>query len=575
MLGMALGVLLNLYSAAWADWLASTGAEVAPNFAEISVLENRVLVDLEVDPADFLSFFPDAVPPSNGAQTLELPSPEGLRVALSVGTEHAPMLDGKIKLLEPRKRKPRPVAGRYRGSASQRAQPLSEKVIFARIEFRWSKRPDAVTLAPPMDASGRAQVTLGFLLRHKSVPVTDYRYLAQAERLSLDWSDPWFSTFENPNLTRHHKSPIMGFLRMEPREIRQEVIFRLRDLEKWTGLDLGVDTTLDDGAFERIREAGRRVLTRQSRLLVDGSQVEPTSISIHPLDIGVTGISVLESAKGMERETALLGAVLSYPQPDLPKNVVLSWDLFPDGVDIIPVSVADPAGAVPSQSFRGDRDVEWINFLKDWSNPSTQTIPITIRVLTIPFVSLALIGLSLAFAILALLRPRRRLLNAGGALLLVLFAYLTLPIASVRLPIQHVTTLNDDTAVKVVGRTIDNSATAMLEVDGERFTAALKPFVPGSDLDAVGTEIRRGLSVVLPSGARAQIRATKDLRIESVTQGKTSQQVLATWTSLVDGGHFGHQHQRLIRYRGLFDLKAHDGAWHLVGLTILSGDTVS
>jgi hypothetical protein len=254
---------------------------------------------------------------------------------------------------------------------------------------------------------------------------------------------------------------------------------------------------------------------------------------------------------------------------------VLSWDLFPDGVDIIPVSVADPAGAVPSQSFRGDRDVEWINFLKDWSNPSTQTIPITIRVLTIPIVSLALIGFALAFAILAVLRPRRRLLKTSGALLLALFAYLTLPIASVRLPIQHVTTLNADIAAQVVGRTIDNTATAMLEVDGERFKAALKPFVPGSDLDAVATEIRRGLSVVLPSGARAQIRATKDLRIESVTQGKTSQQVLATWTSLVGGGHFGHQHQRLIRYRGMFDLNACDGAWYLVGLTILSGDNVS
>ena len=129
-LGLALGALLTLYSAAWADWLASTGAEVAPNFAEISVLDNRVLVDLEVDPTDFLSFFPDAARPSNSAEPPELPSPEGLRVALSVGTEDASMLDGKIELLELRRRQPRPVARRYGGSASQREQPLSEKVIF-------------------------------------------------------------------------------------------------------------------------------------------------------------------------------------------------------------------------------------------------------------------------------------------------------------------------------------------------------------------------------------------------------------------------------------------------------------
>jgi hypothetical protein len=119
---------------------------------------------------------------------------------------------------------------------------------------------------------------------------------------------------------------------------------------------------------------------------------------------------------------------------------------------------------------------------------------------------------------------------------------------------------------------LENIAVAMLETDDAGFNTALEVFVAGESIEAVGPEIRRGLTVALPSGAEARTEEIVNLVVEEIekTAGSSSHQILTSWTARVSGGHWGHMHRRKISYRGLAEISQIDGTWFLNGLTVLN-----
>ena len=106
---------------------------------------------------------------------------------------------------------------------------------------------------------------------------------------------------------------------------------------------------------------------------------------------------------------------------------------------------------------------------------------------------------------------------------------------------------------------IRNAAVAMLEIRPERFDAALAPFVSADAIGAVGDEMRRGLSVNLPSGAHALTESIGDVAVEKIDTRGEGLSLLATWKALVSGGHWGHMHRREIQFRALIDVAEADG----------------
>jgi hypothetical protein len=142
--------------------------------------------------------------------------------------------------------------------------------------------------------------------------------------------------------------------------------------------------------------------------------------------------------------------------------------------------------------------------------------------------------------------------------------------ADIRLPVAGPPVAED--AAVILTRLLDNAAIAQLETREAAFVAALAPFVADPQRAEVGTEIRRGLSVNLPTGARARLEGIDAMRIEELTPTDTGMRVLAGWTGRAVGGHFGHVHRRTVAYRGLFDLARAEASWLLDGLTILEAE---
>lgn len=562
---LCLGAFLLLASqTATADLISPFGGETAPNFAEIDVLDDRVLITLEIDKSDYPIF---VAPESEAGESLAERTGRTMNVAID-GVAVEPQLE----TIGVRPRTPR-VSAAWPAATAVADQRRSAEVVHAVLDYPFEARPATVTIAPPPGDQGFPAVSIGMLVSHLGVPVNDYRYLSQAETLQLDWQDPWLSAFENPNLKRHQASPVTAFLSVEPREVRQEVLLRVADLEHWTSLDFGDGRSLSSSELAAVEVAAEDLFRRTSALTIDGEVVTPDDVLVGFLSLGPTGLDVLEDADYIDGTADLLGVILSFPQPDLPQRVDMDWQLFPDGTESIPVIISDPAGGVPGTLTRAAPEVSWTNFLKGWSRPEMQPVIVPSGpTFSIPYLSLASAVLAALAAGLAWrATSRRRLGLAAAAVLLVVLAVAGRGVAQeVRLPVSGAPSTEE--AVIILTGLLDNVAIAQLEPREVTFARALAPIAADTRRAEVGAEIRRGLSINLPTGARARTEATENLLIEELTPTDTGMRILATWTGRAVGGHFGHTHRRTVRYRGLFDLVQAGDVWLLDGLTIIESE---
>ncbi len=544
-----------------ADLVSPYGGETAPNFVELSVESDHVRVILEVD----LNDYPIFVIPDDGSGT-SLAERTGRNLQIWADEEE---LTSATNTIDVRPRISRQTAA----SAQYRPRPRSENVVYVEMEFPFNGKPERITFIPPLSPDGIPLASLGVVAEHMGVPVTDYRYLSQAETMLPDWDDPWFSKFENPNLTRHHKSPMMSFLAMEPRVVRHEIILRLKDYETWADLDFGDADRLTTDDVASIKSGVSDFFAIRNPLAVDGKPMKPETVQVSRIEVGAEGLRVLPDEAEAIRKTMLLGVVLSYPVATLPNRVDLAWELFPDGLDIIPITISDPAGAVPSQIYATDPVVSWNNHLKTWTNPKTG--PVVVKVAGVAQVHSLAFGLGFLCLICAYFSLQRTngqrlillgLTGAFGAAAIVTYSLNNPPTAPEP----------DEIATRqIVEGLVTNIGTTMLETRDDSSVAAMEPFVEAINRDKVQAEMRRGLSVTLPSGAMARVEAISDLNVESFTPGeeRNQHQALASWTARVSGGHWGHLHRQAVSYRGLLDVSRHGDHWMLDDLTIISAKT--
>ena len=158
-----------------------------------------------------------------------------------------------------------PFAGMINPYTRQRVPeaPADKRVLYAEMIYPFKGKPKSITMVPPLDEEGRARVTIGFIAYHKAVPVIDFRYLGSPAKLNLNWADPWYSRFDNPNLKRHHKSALMSYLYVEPHEVRHEVLIRVKDMEEWMDLGLRGKEYIEVDELDGLREADWGVSSRK------------------------------------------------------------------------------------------------------------------------------------------------------------------------------------------------------------------------------------------------------------------------------------------------------------------------
>ena len=570
-----------------ADWINLTGAETSPNIAEIYVLNDQVKVILEVYIQDLPTF--DDLVPDDWLKTLKTQRPplsERLQhfssQTLQFVTETGEKLQAQLELVEPRERTDRqsPFAGMINPSTRQRVPeaPSDKRVLYAELIYPFNKKPQTLTMIPPLDEKGRALVTIGFIAYHKSVPIIDFRYLGNPAKLILNWEDPWYSKFDNPNLKRHHKSALMSFLYVEPYEVRHEILTRVKDLETWMDLGLRGSEYIEVDELDPLKQRIGEFLVQKNIVRVEGTPLRPILDRTNYVKVGLTGIKLLENPERLEISTAIVGVIFAYITEGMPKEVTVDWELFTDHIQQVPTQAVDPAGPFPSFVTPEDPVLTWTNFLKNYTIPTVHTVAVsdTVEALQIP------VGTILCFtALLPLGWSIRRRANkmqayrwplglaigliAGGAVLIPFFH------VSIAKPAALVNSLSDEEATIILRSLLKNVYRAFdFRQEGDVYDK-LALSVEGDLLADIYIQNRKSFAVKKAGGAQAKVQEVEILetQAEPVRDYPGAFALKGQWTAMGTVGHWGHVHTRKNHYEAIVTVEPIEGNWKITGLELL------
>ncbi len=570
-----------------ADWINLTGAETSRNIAEIYVLDDHVKLVLEIYVAD-LETFEDLVP-DDWLKNVDPDRPalaERMRRLSSSTfqfvTQGGAQLQAQLQLVEPRIRKDRqsPFAGMINPVTRQRVPeaPQDKRVLYAELLYPFTERPNELTIIPPVDEEGRAKVTVGFIAYHKAVPIIDFRYLGAPAKVALDWDDPWYTKFDNPNLKRHHKSALMSFLYVEPFEVRHEILTRVRDLEQWMDLGLRGDEYIEVDELEPLKQRIGEFFLNKNPVTIDGKRLKPILDRSNYVKVALTGIQLIERPERLEISTAIVGVILAYITDGMPRQVKVDWELFTDQIQRVPATAIDPAGPLLSYVEPQDKVHTWTNFLKNYKMPTVEQVRVDAALTTmqIPVASiLCLIGL------VPVVRKWRtqnkaggstRMLIASGALLVIgglaLYPFAQVSVAK---PAAMAPALTDADAQLVLQALLKNVYRAFDFREEEDVYDKLALSVDGDLLADIYLQSRKSLQVQKAGGAQAKVKDVEVLAagVDGRPDRPLAYTLKANWTALGTVGHWGHIHTRKNLYDALVTVDAVDGNWRITDLELL------
>ncbi|WP_133170032.1 hypothetical protein [Shimia abyssi] len=564
-----------------ADFVPLNGAAVTSNIAEIRVSDDGVQVNLEVFVRDIPVF--EALVPERWYkdETSTLPAlaeriKDFAQNGLSIrGTDGVP-LNVIANLVEPRTRIDRasPLAGQRDPVSGQvvPAPPNDKRVLYAELFYSFGDaRPEQITITPPMDENGRLRASIGMIVYDRDVPVIDFRYLSDQETLNIDWSDPWYTSFENSTLKRHYRFPIQTFLYATPYEIRHEALVRVRDAAEIIGAPIA-GRTLTAAERKEIETRLPSVLNERSPMTVEGEKVVPFFDRLSFMRIGQRGLNFLGDDVEILTDADFVGLIYSHPANGYAQEATVEWTAFPNRVTNVPGSATDAAGPFLTELTPQDTVLTWINHFKTYE-PAV-IAPVAFgkeRTVDVPLLTIVLITFTIgAAAILSRRRsvPVAQRIGVVGILVVVTgvstqFGWITVlnPVAGVP---------DDPAATRITGHLIENFHKGLQAKIPQRLDDALNVSISEESFQDVKQELTRALLVEMQGGGVGTIDGIRDLVVTNTAAASGGNGFMATvnWSATASGNHWGHPHQKNIRFSALMDVAPIDGSWKLTGMTV-------
>jgi len=575
-------------TSAKADWINLSGAENAPNIAEIHIHDDHVKIELEIFVDDMVTFdrlIPDAFFKDTAIKR-PLPADRMRQFSnedLQILTDSGRKLQAKLKLVEPRFRKerPSPYAGKINPYTLQLipGPPEDKRVFYVELIYPFKNKPKSLTIIPPLDEKYKiSKVPIGFVTYHNGVPVNDFKFLSGPSTVTLDWADPWYSAFDNKALKRWQRGGVMSFLYIEPYEVRHEILARVKDLSAWIDLGLRGDEFIEADENEPLKKRVGEFFLKQDKVLIDGKQLRPILDRTAFVKYAMTGSTFLVQPEQLPINTATVGVIITYLTKGIPQEVTSTWDLWSDRIQKVPADAIDPAGPFPSYVTPDENVLTWKNFLKTYQIPTVTQIELD-ESLTTMKIPLASVLCLLAMLPLALqIRKRRQnakpvglhigfviFFMAGSALL---YPFLKVAVAK---PSVMAPKMIDKDAVSVLNSLLKNIYRSFDFREEEDVYDRLATSVSGNLLSEIYLQNRKSLVVTQAGGARARVKEVEilDVDVNHLDDRPLGLLFRATWTAMGSVGHWGHIHIRKNQYEANITVEPVDGAWKITGLELL------
>ena len=569
-LGLFVGLCPSLVPA---DAIIVTKAMTATTIAEVFVEEDTVTIDLEIGLPD-LEGFPDLLPDllyeqlGHDPMPLTERIPRFFREGFVVRADGGPPLPGRVEGIEVRPRirrdeitgEPLPVS----------AEDEEEPVVFVRLVYPLERRPQTLTLRPPRSESGFVAANIGLVTYHRGLPVNDFRYLGNEERLELDWDDPWYSRFDNRNLRRQYNAPMQAFLYVDPYEVRKEIVLRPKDLEQWIDLGLAGKEIIPAAEQGALKGKVAEFLADLNPVTINGEPVEGVLDRIHFIRRSLRKTGVIDPPEDLDTISATLGVIFVYPIDGLPDEATLEWELWSDRIEMLPAIATDEAGGLPSFLTPDDPVLRWQNFL---TNP---TVPGLVEVqapraggglwfgiiAVLAGIALAAVVVSAGKRIRGGARPTWGTIAIATGLVVVVVLGGSRSLSSSRVA--------DEDAAAIVESLLKNVYRSFDYRDESRIYDILEQSAAGDLLTDIYLETRRSLEIENQGGARAKVNEVEMVESKhSDLGGEVGFVSRSTWNVSGSVGHWGHIHRRRNQYEARVTVKAIDGTWKITDLELL------
>ncbi len=464
---------LMTMSSAEADWINLSGAQNAPNIAEIYINDDHVRIELEIFVNDMVAFdrlLPDEFFKGSNIRraALEERLQQFSNEDLQVIADNGQKLQATLKLIEPRFRRARPMPvpwkiNPYTGQPIP-GPPKDKRVLYAELVYAFIQKPKSLTIIPPLDEDGKiSKVPIGFMTYHKGAPLHDFRYLSEPSTVTLDWADPWYSEFEKKALRRWQLSGVMSFLYIEPYEVRHEILARVKDLAAWLDLGLRGDEFIEADENDPLKKRAGEFFLKRDQTLIDGKQIRPILDRVSFVKYSTTASTFVVQPEQLPINTAMVGVIITYLTDGIPQQVTNEWDLWSDRIQKISTNAIDPAGGLPSYVTPDDNILTWTNFLKKYVPPTVAEVDVD-EALTTMKIPLASVLCLLALMPLGLqIKKRKKNIRSIGLYIglavmfivgsVVLYPFLKVGVAK---PAVLAPKMTDDKAVTVLNSLLKN-----------------------------------------------------------------------------------------------------------------------
>ena len=557
--------LLALSPTAQAHLTKYTGAEHSSTVAELSIDAGSVTLRLEIGDLD-RGAFADLLGEEVSGQD------EGSLGLLLAGDDGTP-LAGKVTIVERRPRTDRSMASQPTAAR----QPGRPEVTYVEVTYDLATQPATLTLTPPRGIGGdEAAAEIGFIVYHETIPVIDFQYLKRPETLRLDWLDPWYTAFENADLTRHHSAPLMTFLYVEPYEVRFEILIRLKALASWMSLDVPSQEAIDPPTQARLREQIGQFLLQQSQVRIDGVKSRPLLDRVEFVRVTPGSIQALDAAERPTFHTALVGVILAYVTPGPPQEVTADWTHFDDQITSIPSTIIDPVSRLPYDLTPEQPTLRWTNLFDEY-NYQVATIDAMAAQAAMPIVLPVPSCLLCLIAALFITYGRRLGLHVvsritGFAVFIAMaFGLVAFGQIEVRNPLQAPYRLPEAEALMTLQGLLQNTYRAFdFRAEADVYDK-LAVSVSGDLITDIYLQSRKRLVMEEQGGARAKVQDVQLLdAVQSGPPGKRQRFTFqCTWRITGTVNHWGHTHQRRNQYDALITIRPIEQAWKIVALDVI------
>ncbi|WP_170387935.1 hypothetical protein [Ruegeria atlantica] len=569
-----------LATAVKGDVIPYSGAEVARNIAVFRIEDGGIRLELEIYPED-LEVFEHAFQLKLTTASLATPAkfhqslgenPESLVVARTDGKS----LPFDVIRVEHRQRIDRasPFAGMTDPLTGRPipSPPENSDVMYLEVFYSFEgARPETLILSPLYAEDEAPAASIGFMLFDRAVPVSRFSFLKTDMQLTIDWTDPWYSAFTNPNFNRSAQDGTSSFLYVAPRELRHEILIRVRELASWIDQEFTTGNRLEPALQSQIMSAALEEFKDRNPLSISGETVASASARGAFLTLGERGFQVVEGAPTLIADTTFVGLILTYPVSELPTTASINWDMFGDTIQKVPITLTDIAGPFYAWASPDEPAVTWTNHLKRYNDPKVTPVQAA-GIFVIPLWIVLAVVLSAGAGVIAFRSSKKLIWICAMALSTVsLFASIAFSgkhAISVLNPISG----KSDTQIvtSAFSRLLTNTYVAALEVFPEERKLALAPIVIDTSLADVAAELETSLTIRVPGGGRAQIVDVTDVVIVEGGMTRRGQfEGVVQWRVDARAGHWGHDHRRRVDYRARVEIQPDQGNWVLTAITVL------